>query len=151
MCSAGCITRKEAVVMSEPIIEVKNLTKYFDVRKYLLGKRERVHAVENVLFELYESETLGIVGESGSGKSTLARLITGLLEPTRGKIIYKGIDITGSRRAYLNKIPKLIQMVFQDPYASLNPRIKVGEAIAEPLRIHKIVDKKKFALRWRGY
>lgn len=143
MCSAGCITRKEAVVMSEPIIEVKNLTKYFDVRKYLLGKRERVHAVENVLFELYESETLGIVGESGSGKSTLARLITGLLEPTRGKIIYKGIDITGSRRAYLNKIPKLIQMVFQDPYASLNPRIKVGEAIAEPLRIHKIVDKKE--------
>ncbi|MBE3593389.1 MAG: ATP-binding cassette domain-containing protein [Thermoanaerobacter sp.] len=129
--------------MSEPIIEVKNLTKYFDVRKYLLGKRERVHAVENVLFELYESETLGIVGESGSGKSTLARLITGLLEPTRGKIIYKGIDITGSRRAYLNKIPKLIQMVFQDPYASLNPRIKVGEAIAEPLRIHKIVDKKE--------
>ncbi|WP_273702735.1 ABC transporter permease subunit [Thermoanaerobacter sp. A7A] len=105
--------------------------------------RKWLHAVENVLFELYESETLGIVGESGSGNSTLARLITGLLEPTRGKIIYKGIDITGSRRAYLNKIPKLIQMVFQDPYASLNPRIKVGEAIAEPLRIHKIVDKKE--------
>lgn len=129
--------------MPEPIVKVKNLTKYFDIGAFFFGKRERVHAVENVSFELYQSETLGIVGESGSGKSTLARLLIGLLEPTSGEVFYKGTDVTGSKKARLNHIPKLIQMVFQDPYASLNPRIKVGDAIAEPLVIHNIVEKEK--------
>lgn len=125
--------------MTTAILQVKNLTKYFDIGKGWFRPSKYVHAVEDVSFELYESETLGIVGESGSGKSTLARLILGLIEPTSGKVIYGGKDITGARNASLHQVPKEIQMVFQDPYASLNPRIKVGDAIAEPIAAHKVI------------
>jgi len=129
----------EGLIMAATILEVKNLTKYFDIGKGWFRPSKYVHAVEDVTFDLYESETLGIVGESGSGKSTLARLIIGLIEPTSGKVIYRGKDITGAKNAFLHQVPKEIQMVFQDPYASLNPRIKVGDAIAEPIAAHKII------------
>nr|WP_272947395.1 oligopeptide/dipeptide ABC transporter ATP-binding protein [Tepidanaerobacter syntrophicus] len=126
-------------MMTSTILKVENLTKYFDLGTKWLQPSKYVHAVENVSFELLQSETLGIVGESGSGKSTLARLILGLIEPTGGKVIYKDKDITGWQKSTLNKVSREIQMVFQDPYASLNPRIKIGDAIAEPIIAHKII------------
>lgn len=129
--------------MNNVILEVKNLTKHFEVGTGFFGSKKIVHAVEDVTFKLFESETLGIVGESGSGKSTLARLITGLINVTSGQVIYKGKDITGYKKAVDNQIPKEIQMVFQDPYASLNPRIRIGDAIAEPIAVHKVISEKK--------
>ncbi|KYO66946.1 ABC transporter ATP-binding protein [Thermovenabulum gondwanense] len=129
--------------MNNVILEVKNLTKHFEVGTGFFGSKKIVHAVEDVTFKLFESETLGIVGESGSGKSTLARLITGLINATSGQVIYKGKDITGYKKAVDNQIPKEIQMVFQDPYASLNPRIRIGDAIAEPIAVHKVISEKK--------
>lgn len=128
--------------MSKAILEVKNLTKYFELGTGLFGSKKHVHAVEDVTFKLYETETLGIVGESGSGKSTLARVIIGLVDATSGKVLYNGKDITGSRKAAANHVPKEIQMVFQDPYASLNPRIKIGDAIAEPILVHQLINDK---------
>ena len=125
--------------MTTTILEAKKLTKYFDLGAGLFRPSKCVHAVEDVSFELYQSETLGIVGESGSGKSTLARLILGLIEPSSGNVIYKGKDITGWKRASIHQVPREIQMVFQDPYASLNPRIKIGDAIAEPITAHKVI------------
>lgn len=125
--------------MSETILEVKNLTKYFDIGAGFFGAKKFVHAVEDVSFDLFESETLGVVGESGSGKSTLARVVVGLTEATSGKVLYGGKDVTGPKRAAQHQVPKKIQMVFQDPYASLNPRIKVGDAIAEPILVHRVL------------
>lgn len=120
--------------MSEPILEVNNLTKYFDVGSF--GNKKYVHAVEDVSFSLNNLDTLGVVGESGSGKSTLARLILGLIPITKGQVKYLGEDITGLKGKKEKLIRKDLQMVFQDPYASLNPRLKVGDAIAEPIIIN---------------
>ncbi len=128
--------------MKSAFLEVKNLTKHFPVSNGWFGKKGYVHAVNNVSFNLYKSETLGIVGESGSGKSTLGRVILKLIEPTAGEVIYQGQNIfKGSE----SKIRRDMQMVFQDPYASLNPRMKVGDAIAEPLLAHQVVSNQKQA------
>lgn len=127
--------------MSEIILDIQNLTKYFDIGSF--GTKKYVHAVEDVSFELHKSETLGIVGESGSGKSTLARLILGLIPVTSGKVYYEGDEITGVKGKYASKVRSDIQMVFQDPYASLNPRIKIGESIAEPIIVNKLIKNKK--------
>lgn len=127
--------------MSDVILDINNLTKYFDVGSF--GSKKYVHAVEDVSFKLYDSETLGIVGESGSGKSTLARLILGLISVTSGKVFYEGNDITGIKGKLESKVRRDIQMVFQDPYASLNPRIKIGEAIAEPMVVNKVIKDNK--------
>lgn len=124
--------------MEDKILEVKDLTKYFDVYNGLFGKKKYVHAVENVSFDLHKSETLGIVGESGSGKSTLGRVLLKLLKPTSGKVLYKGKDIMNLKSRDFGTIRRELQMVFQDPYASLNPRIKIGDAIAEPLMANRI-------------
>lgn len=120
----------------EPILKVEHLTKYFPVKKSkLIEEKKFVHAVEDVSFEVYPGETLGIVGESGSGKSTLARTVLALTRATSGKVYYDGKDITdfhvsaGERR----RLRSDLQMIFQDPYASLNPKIKIGNAIAEPM------------------
>ncbi len=128
--------------MEAAFLEVKNLSKHFPIGSNLFGKKSLVHAINNVSFNLYKSETLGIVGESGSGKSTLGRVILKLTEPTAGEVIYKGRNIFVGSEA---QIRRDMQMVFQDPYASLNPRMKVGEAIAEPLLVHKLVSNKKQA------
>lgn len=128
--------------MTEPILRVEGLTKYFDIHAGLFQPKKYVHAVENVSFVLNESETLGIVGESGSGKSTLARVILGLVPETDGKVFYNGEDITGLGGKEAKKLHQELQMVFQDPYASLNPRIKIGEAIAEPMLVNKVVKDK---------
>ena len=121
----------------EPILKVSHLNKFFKVKKRkLIEEKKYVHAVEDVSFELYEGETLGIVGESGSGKSTLARTILGLIPSSGGTVEYKGQNITDFKVSNSKMLRSELQMIFQDPYASLNPKMKVGSAIAEPLLIN---------------
>ena len=125
-----------------PLLEVRHLKKYFPIRKGVLQREvARVHAVDDVTFAVREGETLGLVGESGCGKSTLGRTIVRLLEPTDGEIAFGGraIERLGTRR--LRPLRSEMQMVFQDPYASLNPRKRVGTIVSDPMRIHGIGDR----------
>jgi peptide/nickel transport system ATP-binding protein/oligopeptide transport system ATP-binding protein len=121
-----------------PLIQVRNLVKHFPLRKGIIIQRQfgAVKAVDDVTFDVYEGETLGIVGESGCGKSTTARLITRLLDPTSGSILYRGTDIATLSRRKLKPMRREMQMVFQDPYSSLNPRKTVGSIISEPFIVH---------------
>ncbi|MDT0321851.1 ABC transporter ATP-binding protein [Streptomyces millisiae] len=122
----------------EPILQVRNLVKHFPLTQGILLKRQigAVKAVDDVSFELYQGETLGIVGESGCGKSTVAKLLMSLEKPTSGQILYKGEDISKLSSRALKAVRRNIQMVFQDPYTSLNPRMTVGDIIGEPFEIH---------------
>ena len=123
----------------EPLLKVEGLTKLFPVKKRKLIEEKRYdHGVEDVSFEVCPGETLGIVGESGSGKSTLARTILALTPASAGKVYYQGKDITNFRVSGNEKrhLRSDLQMVFQDPYASLNPRLKIGDAIAEPMLVN---------------
>jgi peptide/nickel transport system ATP-binding protein len=123
----------------EPLLEIEHLTKYFPVRTGLLQRETaRVHAVEDVSLTVYKGETLGLVGESGCGKSTLGRTMVRLLEPTAGTIRFDGQEITKLSRRRLRPLRRELQMVFQDPYASLNPRKRVGTIVGDPLAIHGI-------------
>jgi oligopeptide transport system ATP-binding protein len=122
-----------------PLLEVRHVKKYFPIRKGVLQREvARVHAVDDVSFAVREGETLGLVGESGCGKSTLGRTIVRLLEPTDGEIVFQGkpIQSLGTRR--LRPLRREMQMVFQDPYASLNPRKRVGTIVSDPMRIHNL-------------
>ena len=118
------------------ILEVQNLTKYFDTPK---GK---LHAVDGVNFQIEEGKTLGIVGESGCGKSTTGRTLLKLLEPTAGKIIFDGEDITNYSRAKMRKMRTKMQMIFQDPFSSLDPRQSIMQLISEPIKEHKLLKSK---------
>lgn len=122
---------------NQNILEVKNLTKHFKV-----GHHQIVHAVDDVSFTVQKGKTLGIVGESGCGKSSCARTIIRMYDPTAGHIILDGVDITDMKQKELKPYRKKMQMIFQDPYASLNARMTVRDIIAEPLLAHKIVKKK---------
>jgi oligopeptide/dipeptide ABC transporter ATP-binding protein len=123
----------------DPLVEVRNVKKYFPIRKGFLQREVgRVHAVDDVTFAVREGETLGLVGESGCGKSTLGRTIVRLYEPTDGKVLFQGRDISGLGSRALRPLRKQMQMVFQDPYASLNPRKRVGSIIGTPLKIHGV-------------
>ena len=122
-----------------PLLEARHVKKYFPIRKGVLQREVgRVHAVDDVSFAVREGETLGLVGESGCGKSTLGRTLVRLLEPTDGEIIFQGkpIQSLGVRR--LRPLRREMQMVFQDPYASLNPRKRVGTIVSDPMRIHDL-------------
>ena len=118
----------------EPVLEVSGLTKHFEIRGGLLSRvRAHVHAVDGVSFQIAEGETLGLVGESGCGKTTVARVILRLLNPTSGKIRLFGTDITRMSRRAMRPHRQRVQVVFQDPYASLNPRLSIGGIVGEPL------------------
>jgi oligopeptide transport system ATP-binding protein len=126
---------------ASPLVEVESLKTYFPIRQGLLGREVgRVHAVDDVTFSVREGETLGLVGESGCGKSTLGRTIVRLLDPTDGDVRFAGRSIAKLRRRELRPLRREMQMVFQDPYASLNPRKRVGSIIAAPMRIHGVGD-----------
>jgi len=119
------------------LLSVKDLSVWFPVKKNLFGKPlAYTKAVDDVSFEVIKGETLGLVGESGCGKTTLGRTLLRLIEPTSGKIIYNGIDLTKRTTDEIKPLRKDIQLVFQDPYSSLNPRLTIGNAIAEPLKVH---------------
>ncbi len=127
-----------------PLLTVDHLSVWFPSKKTFLGKAlEYTKAVDDVSFDVYKGETLGLVGESGCGKTTLGRTVLRLIEPTKGSILYNGIDLTAKKRDELKALRKDIQIVFQDPYSSLNPRLTIGEAIAEPLKVHGLLSTPK--------
>jgi peptide/nickel transport system ATP-binding protein len=120
-----------------PLLEVANLVTRFPVRSGIFGRASaRVHAVENVSFSLHAGETLALVGESGCGKSTTGRSILRLIEPSEGRVLFEGQDVRALDSESLRKLRRGMQMVFQDPFASLNPRKSIGQAIAEPIIVH---------------
>jgi ABC-type glutathione transport system ATPase component len=122
-----------------PLIEVRNLTKIFDLAESPFGSRRsgEVRAVDDVSLDIHEGETLGLVGESGSGKSTLGRLILRLIEPTSGAIVFDGIDLLKANGSDLRRLRRDMQIIFQDPFGSLDPRYRVEDVIAEPLILHQ--------------
>ncbi|KYG91373.1 dipeptide ABC transporter ATP-binding protein [Metasolibacillus sp. FSL H7-0170] len=125
--------------MTNVLLKVENLTKYFPIRAGMLARKVGdVKAVDDISFEVYEGETLGIVGESGCGKSTTGRVIMRLHEPTGGKVTFDGVELTSLSGEEMRKARRDIQMVFQDPYASLNPRHTIEKILEEPLIVHGI-------------
>jgi oligopeptide/dipeptide ABC transporter ATP-binding protein len=120
------------------LIEVRNLTKYFPAGSRLLGGRDVVRAVDDVSFTIRRGETFGLVGESGCGKSTTGRAILRLIEPTSGEVRFDGRDLLSMASSELRRLRREMQIIFQDPYSSLNPRMKVGETIGEPLVVHRV-------------
>lgn len=123
-----------------PTLSVNGLVKEFDVRstKGLRASTQTVQAVSGVSFDIAAGETLGLVGESGSGKTTVGRCVLQLIEPTAGSVVFKGRELVGLDRAEMRDLRREMQIVFQDPFASLDPRLTVGSAISEPLAIHKV-------------
>jgi peptide/nickel transport system ATP-binding protein len=136
--------RHKEIYSAEPILSIKNLKTYFPIHSGLFGGTKNfVKAVDDVSFDVYPGETLGLVGESGCGKTTLGRTILRLIEPTGGEIIYKGRNIRTLSGGEMRPLRKHMQIIFQDPYSSLNPRITVGEALMEPMRVHKLYENDK--------
>src|SRR5437867_2067603 len=119
--------------MAETLVDVRDLVKHFPVE----GTDDVVRAVDGVSFEIFAGETLGLVGESGCGKSTVGRCLLRLIEPTSGTINFLGRDVLSLDRKELRQLRREMQIIFQDPYASLNPRMKIGDIVGEPLVIHK--------------
>jgi len=136
------------VIKMKPLLKVENLKKYFPVKRGILETLRKepqkyVKAVDGISFEVQKGETLALIGESGCGKTTAGRVILRLIEPTDGKIIFDGVDITTLNYDALRPYRRRMQMVFQDPYASLSPRMKIGDAIAHPLLIHNLATKEE--------
>jgi len=128
-----------------PLVKLVGVKKHFPITRGVLFQRKvgAVHAVDGIDLEIHQGETIGLVGETGCGKSTTARLVTKLLEPTAGQIFYDGEDITRYRRRKMRKLRREMQVIFQDPFASLNPRKTVGSIIGDPFRIHRTVPAKR--------
>ena len=134
-----------------PLVELENLKVYFPIKSGIVLDRHvgDVRAVDDVSFAIARGETLGLVGESGCGKSTVGRAILRLYEPTAGRVIFDGQDITELDEGDMRPLRRRMQMVFQDPFASLNPRHSVGRIIGEPLRAHELVKRRGVAKRVR--
>ena len=128
--------------MSDVILEVRNLKKYFPTKK------GQLHAVDDISFTLERGKTLGVVGESGCGKSTTGRAILRLQDPTSGQVLFQGKDITKFSTHEMRNLRTEMQMIFQDPFASLNPRKSVSEIIAAPLRLHKLCKNRQSVLHF---
>lgn len=134
--------------VATPILEVRKLVKYFPVRRGMLRRTvAQVHAVDDVSFDIRPGETLSLVGESGSGKTTTGRCVLRLLEPTSGEVRFEGQDVLSLDQGSLRKLRRKTQVIFQDPYSSLNPRMKVGSIVAEPLVIHRVGTRQERAER----
>lgn len=133
-------TPSPVTTKKEILLSVQQLSVWFPARRTLFGRaHEFTRAVDGVSFDVYKGETLGLVGESGCGKTTLGRTLLRLIEPTSGKIIYNGTDLTARNKDELHSLRKDIQIIFQDPYSSLNPRLTIGSAIAEPMKVHGLL------------
>jgi len=131
--------KRETDQQTATLLRVEHLSVWFPSKKSFLGKPiEYTKAVDDVSFEINKGETMGLVGESGCGKTTLGRTLLRLIEPTSGKVFYNGIDLTAKKKDELRSLRKEVQIIFQDPYSSLNPRLTIGSAIAEPLKVHHI-------------
>jgi peptide/nickel transport system ATP-binding protein len=136
---AEIVARREKLYSQKPLLQIKDLCTWYPIRKGLFGKTtDFVRAVDQLNFEVFPGETLGLVGESGCGKTTLGRSILRLIQPTSGEIIFNGENITHINKTDLRKLRKDIQIIFQDPYASLNPKLSIGQSILEPLQVHKL-------------
>jgi ABC-type oligopeptide transport system ATPase subunit len=124
-----------------PLLEISNLTKVFALGESVFGGgiTREVRAVDNVTLDIQSGETLGLVGESGSGKSTLGRLVLRLIEPTSGKIVFEGHDLVAASHGEMRRLRRDMQIIFQDPFGSLDPRMRVEDVISEPLIIHEIL------------
>ena len=139
MSQAATVPQPAAARRGDALISVQNLKKYFPITQGIIFQKTvgHVHAVDDVSFDVMPGETLGLVGESGCGKSTVARVITKLLEPTAGQIFFEGEEITNHSRRRMRPLRREMQMIFQDPYASLNPRQPIGQIIGSPFKVHK--------------
>jgi len=141
--AAAAGTHQTATAAGEALLSVRNLTKHFEVRGGLRGGSGTVRAVQDVSFDIYPGETLGLVGESGCGKTTVGRLVLKLEEPTGGEIRFDGLDLANASAGDMKAMRRKIQVIFQDPYSSLNPRMTVGQIIGEPLHVYKLVPGRK--------
>jgi peptide/nickel transport system ATP-binding protein len=138
------VAREDDCAMTEPLLRVKNLVKNFAIKGGIFSREvERVHAVNHVSFEVGAGETLGLVGESGCGKSTTGRCILRLIEPTSGEVWFEGTNVTALGRRSLRALCRDMQIIFQDPYASLNPRMTVGAIVGEALIIHHLAKSRR--------
>ena len=128
-------SKQQQADTGEPLVRVENLTVHFPIgRSGFWGREQRVvHAVDDISFDIHKGETLGLVGESGSGKSTTGRAVLLKIKPTSGRVFFRGQDVTSVGGEELRRLRRHMQLVFQDPYASLNPRMKVVQIVAEPL------------------
>ena len=134
--------------MSETLVEIKNLKKYFTLEHGFFGRPTSVlKATDDVSFSINKGETFGLVGESGCGKTTIGKMLVNLYAPTAGQIIFEGTDLTKLSEAKRREYSKDIQLIFQDPYASLNPRMTIGDIIAEPIKINNLLPKEKIEAR----
>ncbi|MBI4386885.1 MAG: ABC transporter ATP-binding protein, partial [Elusimicrobia bacterium] len=133
---------------SQPLVEVRGLRKHFAAQDGFFGKKKKVHAVDGVSFSILSGDSFGLVGESGCGKSTLGRLVLALETPTEGAVLFEGQDIFGLPKAELRRLRRQMQVIFQDPFSSLNPRMTVRDILSEPFAIHGMLpDKSERARR----
>jgi len=135
--------------MAEPLLHVEHLTKEFPVDSSVFERgKKKVRAVEDVSFDIYPGETLGLVGESGCGKSTTGRCIMRLTTPTSGTVLFGGHNVAKMKKRELKQMRRNMQYIFQDPYASLNPRMTIGEIVSEPLVIHDLMPDREERIRY---